>query len=164
MLLYDLRSNTPTVVKDHNYGLPIRKIVQHATTRNVLSADAKAVRIWDQTSVRSFLNDRMRPGYFRESSSLPLTMCVVVCGEQGQSFTTVEPTASVNDLCLVEDSGVFFVANESERMFTYFIPVRRRHSPVPTLALLHCASVHDVLREDLPVSGLWREPDPTGSN
>lgn len=40
----------------------------------------------------------------------------------GENYTSLETAADINDLCVVPDSGLFFVANESADIFTYFIP------------------------------------------
>ena len=35
VLLYDIRSNEPELIKDHNYGLPIRRVYHHASSNTV---------------------------------------------------------------------------------------------------------------------------------
>ncbi|XP_052125716.1 nucleolar protein 10 [Frankliniella occidentalis] len=40
----------------------------------------------------------------------------------GKIFTSVEATSQFNDLCLVPNSGMFFLATESPKMQTYYIP------------------------------------------
>lgn len=47
ILLYDIRSSTPLLVKDHNYGLPIKSIAFHQN-EYVLSMDPKILKIWEQ--------------------------------------------------------------------------------------------------------------------
>jgi ribosome biogenesis protein ENP2 len=53
VLLYDLRRPEPIIVKDHQYGLPIKSIKFHPSG-NVCSADSKVVRFWSKDTV-SFL-------------------------------------------------------------------------------------------------------------
>ncbi|KAJ3048753.1 Nucleolar protein 10, partial [Rhizoclosmatium hyalinum] len=52
VLLYDLRKMEPLLVKDHQYGLPIKSLAFHPTG-NVVSADSKVVRIWNKDDVSS---------------------------------------------------------------------------------------------------------------
>lgn len=40
----------------------------------------------------------------------------------GKVFTSIEATSQFNDLCLVPNSGMFFLATESPKMQTYYIP------------------------------------------
>lgn len=46
VLLYDIRSTRPLIVKDHNYELPIRDIAFHRDMNLVLSADSKCLKLW----------------------------------------------------------------------------------------------------------------------
>jgi ribosome biogenesis protein ENP2 len=46
VLLYDLRSPTPFLEKDHHYSIPVHSIAFQRSQDLVLSADAKALRIW----------------------------------------------------------------------------------------------------------------------
>lgn len=50
VLLYDLRRPTPTMIKDHQYGFPIKNIEYH-NSGNIVSADTKIVKIWDKNNV-----------------------------------------------------------------------------------------------------------------
>lgn len=55
VLLYDMRSNRPTRVKDHRYGLPIKNIDFHHLNQDlVASLDARILRLWDRNSVWLF--------------------------------------------------------------------------------------------------------------
>lgn len=51
VLIYDIRSNKPFVVKDHMYGLPIKCIDFHQTMDLVYSMDNSIVKIWERDSV-----------------------------------------------------------------------------------------------------------------
>ena len=53
ILLYDLRSNRPSLVKDHNYGLPIKDIEFHRSQSLVLSCDSRILKLWDEHMVLS---------------------------------------------------------------------------------------------------------------
>ena len=50
VLLYDLRSSNPLLVKDHQYGFPIKSLDFHSSG-NVLSADTKIIKLWNKDSV-----------------------------------------------------------------------------------------------------------------
>ncbi len=52
VLLYDLRSTAPMLIKDHQYEFPIKSLAFHPATGNVLSADTKIIKIWNKDSVR----------------------------------------------------------------------------------------------------------------
>ena len=45
ILLYDIRSSRPLLVKDHYYGIPIKKLFFHSTLDQVVSLDAKSVKV-----------------------------------------------------------------------------------------------------------------------
>ena len=47
VVLYDLRRSTPLLLKDHQYGYPIKSLCFH-DSGNVLSADTKIVKVWDR--------------------------------------------------------------------------------------------------------------------
>ncbi|KAF0427259.1 WD40 repeat-like protein [Gigaspora margarita] len=96
ILLYDLRSSSPWLVKDHQYGYPIKSINWYDNTTGdggrgkVISADSKIMKIWDR--------------------------------ENGANFTSVEPNTDINDVCVVPDSGLIFIANEGIQIGAYYIP------------------------------------------
>ena len=54
ILLYDLRSSKPLVVKDHFYGLPIKKTVFIPNCDLVVSLDEKIVKIWKEKDASPF--------------------------------------------------------------------------------------------------------------
>ena len=54
VLLYDIRSNKPVLMKDHFNALPIKRIVFHDRSDNVISADSKVVKIWERTTAKNF--------------------------------------------------------------------------------------------------------------
>uniref|UniRef100_A0A1E1XDF1 Putative nucleolar protein n=1 Tax=Amblyomma aureolatum TaxID=187763 RepID=A0A1E1XDF1_9ACAR len=90
ILLFDIRSDKPLLVKDHLYGLPVKKIAFHSDADVVMSMDSKVLKLWDRTS--------------------------------GKAFTSVTPGVDLNDLCLVGNSGLFFLANEDKKILSYYIP------------------------------------------
>lgn len=92
-LLYDLRSSVPYLCKDHQYGLPIKSIHFHDTA----SGSSKVV-VADCKIVKIW--DRAN----------------------GKHFTSIEPETDINDVCLVENSGLLFTAQEGIQMGAYYIP------------------------------------------
>jgi ribosome biogenesis protein ENP2 len=50
---YDLRRPTPLLLKDHQYGYPIKSLLYHSSG-NVLSADTKICKIWNKSSGKVF--------------------------------------------------------------------------------------------------------------
>lgn len=50
VLLYDLRSSKPMLVKDHNVGLPITKIEFAKEQDAVLSMDSRMLKFWNENT------------------------------------------------------------------------------------------------------------------
>ncbi|ESP03314.1 hypothetical protein LOTGIDRAFT_137600 [Lottia gigantea] len=90
ILLYDLRSPKPLLVKDHQYELPIKNIEFNHQLDLVFSMDTKILKIWERNT--------------------------------GKPYTAIEPGSGLNDLCLYNDTGLFFMANEAPKVLTYFLP------------------------------------------
>lgn len=90
VMLYDIRSSKPYLVKDHMYGLPIKDIEFIDGLDLVASLDAKIVKIWNRNT--------------------------------GQPYTAIQGNADFNDLCFVPETGMFFVANESPKIQSYYMP------------------------------------------
>ena len=69
VMLYDLRSTHPYQTRDHHYSTPVHTIAfQHNEQHLVLSADKKALRIWNQHTVSE-----------REDLFILCCVCVCVC-------------------------------------------------------------------------------------
>ncbi|CAI5448458.1 unnamed protein product [Caenorhabditis angaria] len=92
VLLYDLRSRRPLLVKDHNNELPIKKIefVKRDDGNVVTSMDSRMMKMWYE--------------------------------EDGSPMAAIENTVPLNDFCRFPNSGMFFFANEAPKMLQYFIP------------------------------------------
>ncbi|KAM4770798.1 nucleolar protein 10 [Rhinophrynus dorsalis] len=90
VLVYDLRSSRPLIVKDHQYGLPIKSIHFHDPLELIISSDSRIIKMWNK--------------------------------DTGKIFTSIEPEADVNDVCLYPNSGMLFTANEAPKMNVYYIP------------------------------------------
>uniref|UniRef100_A0A915I7K5 NUC153 domain-containing protein n=1 Tax=Romanomermis culicivorax TaxID=13658 RepID=A0A915I7K5_ROMCU len=94
ILMYDIRSNKPYLLKDHNCDLAIKCIdfcPNGSEPDLVLSMDRRMVKLWHEN-------------------------------QNGKPYTTVEPGVDLNDLCLMKDTGLFFLANENQKVLTYYIP------------------------------------------
>ncbi|KAG7662930.1 ENP2 [[Candida] subhashii] len=92
-LLYDLRTSTPSIIKDHGYGYDIKKILwleDSSSSDMILCSDKRIAKIWDRNT--------------------------------GKPFASMEPTVDINDICHIPGSGMFFMANEGIPMHTYYIP------------------------------------------
>ncbi|OLY85377.1 Ribosome biogenesis protein enp2-like protein [Smittium mucronatum] len=102
-MVYDLRLASPSIVKDQQYGLPIKKLswiepsLVNASSDNVdgdyarvMSVDSKSAKIWNSIS--------------------------------GKLHCTIEPTADINDVTICENTGLIFAACESTEINGYFVP------------------------------------------
>ncbi len=54
VILYDVRSDKPLLVKDHNYALPIKALRFHDAANLVLSMDSRILKIWDRETGKPF--------------------------------------------------------------------------------------------------------------
>ncbi|XP_046856924.1 nucleolar protein 10-like isoform X2 [Xenia sp. Carnegie-2017] len=54
VLLYDIRSDKPFLIKDHQYGLPVNSLAFQNDSNLVMSADSKIVKIWHRDSGKPF--------------------------------------------------------------------------------------------------------------
>uniref|UniRef100_A0A8C8F5W8 Nucleolar protein 10 n=1 Tax=Oncorhynchus tshawytscha TaxID=74940 RepID=A0A8C8F5W8_ONCTS len=69
VLIYDLRSSRPLLVKDHYYGLPIKSVNFQDHLDLVLTADSKIIKIWNKDTGKVFssiepqtnINDALGP-------------------------------------------------------------------------------------------------------
>eukprot|EP00057_Strongylocentrotus_purpuratus_P034480 XP_795412.3 PREDICTED: LOW QUALITY PROTEIN: nucleolar protein 10 [Strongylocentrotus purpuratus] len=55
VLMYDIRSNKPMLVKDHRNGLAIRSLEFSPATEMVVSADSRAAKIWSQSDGKPYV-------------------------------------------------------------------------------------------------------------
>lgn len=54
VVLYDLRHASPLLTKDHQYASPIKVIKFHEPSQKIISADSKAVRVWDKIDGKTY--------------------------------------------------------------------------------------------------------------
>jgi ribosome biogenesis protein ENP2 len=55
VLLYDLRSTRPLLLKDHHNEYPIKNIEFLADNQNIMSADTKTMKFWNRNTVRPLI-------------------------------------------------------------------------------------------------------------
>jgi len=60
VFIYDIRSNKPRLTKSHAYELPIKSISFHQLSGNVISADTKIIKLWDNQTGENFTS--IEPG------------------------------------------------------------------------------------------------------
>ena len=97
--VFDLRSSTPLIEKDHMYDSKIVSVNFHSATagaledtkRSIVSSDKHAVRVWDV--------------------------------DTGSTTAAIEPPKStINDICIWPGSGLVLVGCEHSKIQSYFIP------------------------------------------
>lgn len=93
-LIYDLRSSTPLLFKDQGYDFSIKKIIWLDENK----IDSNKILTADKKIIKIW--DR----------------------NTGDPYAFMEPGLDINDVEYVNDSGMFFVANEGVPIFTYYIP------------------------------------------
>ncbi|XP_019376290.1 PREDICTED: nucleolar protein 10 isoform X1 [Gavialis gangeticus] len=54
VLLYDLRSSNPLIVKDHQYGLPVKSIQFQDHLDLIISADSRIIKMWNRDTGKIF--------------------------------------------------------------------------------------------------------------
>ncbi|ENN72903.1 hypothetical protein HUJ04_003214 [Dendroctonus ponderosae] len=90
ILLYDIRSDKPFIVKDHMCDQPIKDLAFHYQQDLIYSLDESVLKIWNKNN--------------------------------GKLYTSIDSSIGFNNLCIVPNSGLFFMAQESTKIQTYFIP------------------------------------------
>ncbi|XP_044749537.1 nucleolar protein 10-like [Coccinella septempunctata] len=114
VLLYDIRSSEPYMVKDHMERLPIKDIEFNKKENIVFSMNKSILKMWDKNS--------------------------------GKPYANIETSSELNNLCVVPDTGLLFIANEKPKILTYYLPSL---GPAPKWA-----SFLDSLTEELEESNV----------
>ncbi|EJS43533.1 enp2p [Saccharomyces arboricola H-6] len=91
--LYDLRTSEPSMIKDQGYGFEIKKIIW-------LEDVGAGNKIVTSDKRIAKIWDRV----------------------DGKAYASMEPSVDINDIEHVPGTGMFFTANESIPMHTYYIP------------------------------------------
>lgn len=94
-MIYDLRTSHPLITKDQGYGFGIKKIIWLEETGN---DDLNLILTSDKKIAKIWNRD------------------------DGKPYAAMEPSVDINDVEHVPGSGMFFMANESIPMHTYYIP------------------------------------------
>jgi ribosome biogenesis protein ENP2 len=94
-MLYDLRSPRAYLRKDQGYGLPMKNLA------------------WVES------RDGTESAKILSADGKIIKLWSVL---DGTPYTSIEPPLDINDVCLVPDTGLIFVANEGKPMHTYYIP------------------------------------------
>ncbi|KAG5327552.1 NOL10 protein, partial [Pseudoatta argentina] len=81
VLLYDIRSNKPFLVKDHMYGLPIKCIDFHQKMDLVYSMDSSIVKIWNKDSGKLYTSIEASQHNFNDLSVIPNSGMLLTANE-----------------------------------------------------------------------------------
>lgn len=88
--------------QDHMYGLPMVDVKWHTGPggeRRVLSSDSRIAKIWCAQENHVLLS-QLEP---HTLASVPA--CVIRDASNGTAFTSIEPEADINDVCIWPGSG-----------------------------------------------------------
>lgn len=80
-----------------------------------MSQDSKILKLWERDTVSAWRCA------WQPYNKINYNYVIL----QGKPFTSIEPGVGLNDLCIVPDTGLLFMANEAPKMQTYYIPVSR---------------------------------------
>lgn len=94
-MIYDLRTSHPLITKDQGYGFGIRKIIWLEESGN---EDMNLILTADKKIAKIWNRDNGKP------------------------YAAMEPSVDINDVEHIPGTGMFFMANESIPMHTYYIP------------------------------------------
>ena len=114
--LYDMRSDKPLYIKEHQYGMPIHTVQFHKGNNLVLSSDARLIKIWHAKSSSSSISTE-------ESSSLSTGI--------GSIVTNVEGKGDINSFIIAGDeqdpsgnnSGLILCATEQSKLQAFYCPI-----------------------------------------
>ncbi|CAL7942770.1 unnamed protein product [Xylocopa violacea] len=91
ILLYDIRSSTPFLIKDHMYGLPIKNIEFHQKMDMVYSMDSSIVKIWERDSGKLYTSIESQYD-FNDMCVIPGTGMLLIANENTRMQTYYIPT------------------------------------------------------------------------
>ncbi|OAD57878.1 Nucleolar protein 10 [Eufriesea mexicana] len=91
VLLYDIRSNKPFLIKDHMYGLPIKNIEFHQKMDMVYSMDSSIVKIWEKNNGKLYTSIEAQHN-FNDMCILPNTGMLLIANENTKILTYYIPT------------------------------------------------------------------------
>lgn len=91
ILLYDIRSSTPFLTKDHMYGLPIKSIEFHQKMDMVYSMDSSIVKIWEKDSGKLYTSIESQYD-LNDMCVIPGTGMLLIANENTRMQTYYVPT------------------------------------------------------------------------
>lgn len=91
VLLYDIRSNKPFLIKDHMYGLPIKNVEFHKKMDIVYSMDSSIVKIWEKNSGKLYTSIEAQHD-FNDMCIIPNTGMLLIANEHTKIQTFYIPT------------------------------------------------------------------------
>lgn len=111
ILLFDIRSSKPIVVKDHFYGLPIKSVdfiggATHANGTGLHSRDGPTAGYEGLDMVAS-MDQKILKLWSRND---------------GKPYTAIQTPSDLNDLCIIPSTGLLFLANEDKKILSYYLP------------------------------------------
>jgi len=92
ILLFDIRSNKPYFIKDHNYNLPIKRIDFHTQNDDyILSIDKKICKIWNRHTGKNLTS--IEPGTsVNDMLNIPGTGLICLTNDSPKIFVYYIPT------------------------------------------------------------------------
>ncbi|KAF4524319.1 hypothetical protein B566_EDAN005377 [Ephemera danica] len=91
VLLFDLRSSRPLIVKDHMYGLPIKDLDFHIPQNLTLSLDASVLKLWNCQTGKIFTS--IEPAVeMNQFSLIPDTGMMFIANENPKILTYYIPS------------------------------------------------------------------------
>ncbi|CAF1124120.1 unnamed protein product [Rotaria sp. Silwood1] len=92
ILLFDIRSNKPYFIKDHNYNLPIKRIDFHTQNNDyILSIDKKICKIWNQHTGKNLTS--IEPGTpLNDMLNIPGSGLICLTNDSPKIFVYYIPT------------------------------------------------------------------------
>ncbi|XP_076236423.1 nucleolar protein 10-like isoform X2 [Calliopsis andreniformis] len=91
VLLYDIRSNKPFMIKDHMYGLPIKSIDFHSKMDMVYSMDTSIVKIWEKSNGKLYTSIEAQND-FNDMCIVPNTGMILIANENTKMQTYYIPS------------------------------------------------------------------------
>ncbi|XP_035228785.1 LOW QUALITY PROTEIN: nucleolar protein 10-like [Stegodyphus dumicola] len=91
ILLYDVRTNKPFMVKDHMYGLPIKNVEFIKSEELVASLDPKCVKFWKQKTGKPYTTIQA-PAHLNDLCFVPETGLLFLANEDKKILTYFIPS------------------------------------------------------------------------
>ncbi|CAH4002596.1 nucleolar protein 10 [Pieris brassicae] len=104
VLLYDIRSSKPLLVKDHMNEIPIKQVEFHKQMNYVYSMDANVVKIWDKNTGKQYTNIESSVD-FNDLCIIPNTgLCMMAMEEQKMQIYYVPSLGPAPKWCAFLDN------------------------------------------------------------